>query len=327
MTPDEAQEIADVGQVLFVDFEYLIINCTLYAFFISVYIYSQTYTPFRRKDTTGWAGQLLIGLLGTAFVIVTLNTLAYGIIVSLPGGLPAQEDAADSQPLLNVWGVIEIWTGNLIYLMADTIIVWRAWAIWDNRPVHWLLSILMFANIGVNIADSVADTRAELEDLVSGVTLDWVNVALSFAVNVVATSLIAYKAWDHHKAVKGISTRNKKTPVESILLLLVESGAIFGILQVALDVNQIPESNIGQAEGVIGNFYNFTAALNPVAIFILVQTQTTYEHSMHISSHIGKASTEISIQQSTSTPAIVPEASQSENNTPRESDDSQIQEV
>lgn len=27
----------------------------------------------------------------------------------------------------------------------------------------------------------------------------------------------------------------------------------------ALDVNQIPESNIGQAEGVIGNFYNFTA--------------------------------------------------------------------
>lgn len=51
--------------------------------------------------------------------------------------------------------------------------------------------------IGVTIADAVVDTKG-LVDAVqaeNSVTLDWLSIVTNVAVNVVATLLIAYRAW------------------------------------------------------------------------------------------------------------------------------------
>ncbi|KAE9392593.1 hypothetical protein BT96DRAFT_944549 [Gymnopus androsaceus JB14] len=145
-------------------------------------------------------------------------------------------------------------------------IVWRAWAVWaENRLIKWSLLIILLVDISIGIADSAVDIKAVINinnDVnTNTVTLDWISVIFNLIVNVVGTSLIGYKAWTHHLSVRAIA-HNKKTQVETVLLLLVESGAILGVVQCSDNDN--------------------LQALNPIAVVILVQTRNTYEHSFHL---------------------------------------------
>ncbi|KAE9400045.1 hypothetical protein BT96DRAFT_975543 [Gymnopus androsaceus JB14] len=115
--------------------------------------------------------------------------------------------------------------------MADMAIVWRAWALWaENKLITWTLLIILLADIGVNIADVIVNCKAELNFNNNAVTSDWISTVLNLAVNIVATLLIAHRAWTHHQSTHGI-LRNKKAQVEAILLLMIESGAVFGVVQ------------------------------------------------------------------------------------------------
>ena len=104
----------------------------------------------------------------------------------------------------------------------------------------------------INIADLIGDAKVDF-GLSSGgnpITLDWIVIATNLAVNTMATLLIVYRAWyisisityfqvigtysksrTHHKSIRAVS-RNRKTQVEAILLLFIESGALFAAIQV-----------------------------------------------------------------------------------------------
>jgi len=109
---------------------------------------------------------------------------------------------------------------------------------------------------------------------------------MNLAVNTEATLLIVYRAWTHHKSVQSIS-RNKKSQVEAILLLFIESGALFAACQIlnivirALDVNSILNTPVNICSLFFTDLYTISAAFSPVAIVILVQTRSDYEHTHH----------------------------------------------
>jgi len=69
---------------------------------------------------------------------------------------------------------------------------------------------------------------------------------------------------------------------------MIESGAIFGVVQLAniinqaLDLHAAPHSPITNAILFLDSLYSYSAALNPVALVILIQTGNTYEHSFHL---------------------------------------------
>ncbi|KAE9402023.1 hypothetical protein BT96DRAFT_918499 [Gymnopus androsaceus JB14] len=209
-----------------------------------------------------------------------------GLVTSLPGGLMTQEMAANLE--LSVIEILDDWSANISFLIADIAIVWRAWVLWgENQLMRWMILIMLLLDIGIGIADSVSDTKATINLNNNAVTLDSLSTALNLTVNIVATLLIAYRAWTHHQSNRAIS-RNKKTQVEAILLLMVESGAIFGVVQVtyiissALDIHAAGLSPINIANSFLEALYLYSAALNPVALVILIQTGNTYEHSFHL---------------------------------------------
>ncbi|KAE9388104.1 hypothetical protein BT96DRAFT_981167 [Gymnopus androsaceus JB14] len=194
-----------------------------------------------------------------------LLLVKFGLVLSLPGGIIAQEMAANSKSL--VTDIVEVWAGALILLMADMAIIWRARAIWvENRLIKWILLIILLLDIGVNIADTIVDTKLFLNLVVNTITLDWLSIVLNLMVNVVATLLIAYRAC-------------KRTQVEAILILFVESGAIFGVIQIsniiiqALDTHTAEFSLIDHVRVIFAVLYILSAAINPVALVILVQTR------------------------------------------------------
>ncbi|KAJ3728458.1 hypothetical protein C8R42DRAFT_749220 [Lentinula raphanica] len=282
MTTEEAQQLRQAGASTF---------STLMGLYISLFAIGMHVLITKKPQT--WANQVLIGLVLTTFIttclffisdiIETLVLLKFGLIVTLPGGIATQENSASLQILYGEWATIESVADNTTYLIGDTIIAWRAWAMWSrNKIVHGILAIIVLGDIelGVNIADSIADSGLLLLS-VEDVSLDWIATLISFAVNLVATSLIAYRAWTYHNST-AFSTLRKRTQVEAILLLVVESGAIFSVLQLAsvivdaLDIHAANDSSLENATLMLTNLYRYTAALNPLALVVLVQRGITY---------------------------------------------------
>ncbi|KAE9385830.1 hypothetical protein BT96DRAFT_565732 [Gymnopus androsaceus JB14] len=295
MTPEESERIAAAGAVFFLNISVLIFMSGVFGVYILAYIVCINIVL--RKESNGWAHRGLVVLLLAGFVMMVSYTCAeigfnlllvkFSFMVPLSGGFIAQEMAANLKSIAT--SVLQQWTANFIYLIADTAIIWRAWALWaENRLIKWILSIILLLDISIAIADSAVDTQ-DIINLVptkSTETLDWLSVVLNLTVNIVATLLIAYRAWTHYQSTHAI-LRNKKTQVQTILLLMVESGAIFGVVQLAniiiqaLDIHDI-SLEINGVNFFLVDLYNFSAALNPVALVLLIQTGNTYEHSFHL---------------------------------------------
>ncbi|KAF9069394.1 hypothetical protein BDP27DRAFT_1421033 [Rhodocollybia butyracea] len=300
MTPEEVIELSDIGLDLFQNFVEIIIALIIFGIYclawcISLSIYWQNST-----STTSAKKAMICALLGT-FVLMLLFLgsqaivipvlVKYELVVTLPGGIMEQIGAANAETHSSVYDPIHDWVINIIAFIADTVIVWRAWAMWmGNRKVKWTLLLLMLANLAVSVADGFADTDPRhFNQNRSSSTLDWVNFILSFSVNMIATCLISFRAWLHHNSMKSISMITKKrTQGERILLLLVESGAIYAVLQLlciitsALSVNAPFSLPLNIPRTITLHLYITAAALNPVAIFILVHTKNTYEQSFHL---------------------------------------------
>ncbi|KAE9383429.1 hypothetical protein BT96DRAFT_929811 [Gymnopus androsaceus JB14] len=246
-----------------------------------------------RKENNGSAHKGLIALLLAGFAMMVLSiclTIAaslflvnFGLVMSLPGGLIAQIMAANLKAAVMENSLD--WSGAFLYLIADTAIVWRAWALWvEYKLIKRTLLIILLADIGVQIADAIVDTKAVTLYNNNTVTLDWLSTALNFTINVVATLLIAHRAWTHHQSTHTVF-RNKKTQVETVLLLMVESGAIFGMIQLSVIIIQaldLHSASISPIVVFLESLYLCSAALNPVALLILIHTGNTYEHSFHL---------------------------------------------
>ncbi|KAE9406870.1 hypothetical protein BT96DRAFT_971630 [Gymnopus androsaceus JB14] len=294
MTPEESEQIAAAGSVFFQNMSGMILRNGLLGVYMLVFII--TMHIILQKENTGQAHKALITVLLAGFVMVVLDTCAYiasdlflvkfGLVESLPGGLITQEMAANLKNSLTY--TLQNWSENFLYLIADTAIAWRACVLLaENRLIQWMLLIILLADIGVNIADCVVDTKAVINSNFNGLTLDWLITLCSLAVNVVATLLIAHRAWKHHQST-GAILHHKKTQVEAILALMVESGVIFGVVQTscvifgALKIHAAKFSPVDNANAFLQGLTIYSAVLNPVALVIMIQTGSTYEQSFHL---------------------------------------------
>ncbi|KAF9045866.1 hypothetical protein BDP27DRAFT_1454983 [Rhodocollybia butyracea] len=315
MTPEEVAAVSSAGLALFEEVTSDIFLSVLSGIYFLAYCIS-LYIHFRTKGNAGNAKKAMICVLLGNFVLMLMlfvsfvalvmpDFVKYKLLVTHPEGIMEQIIADDLQSHLKVYNTICSWLGNFIQLIADIVIVWRAWAVWiDNATVKWTLLLLMLADIAVCLADTAVDSTmlapmsSSSQSSSESINLDWVAVVLSLSVNMVATCSIAFRAWLHYKSMKSISIRRKKTKGERILLLLLESGAVYMLFQLlvittdALNVNAPASSTVGFVGTLATRLYISAASLNPVIIFILVQTHMTkvstlkkFLHSVNKLSH------------------------------------------
>ncbi|KAF9065750.1 hypothetical protein BDP27DRAFT_1450050 [Rhodocollybia butyracea] len=301
MTPEEVEEVTHIGQVLWGNTAQTILQSVLYGIYcsgvaLSICLYSSNKCASRAKNAStfflvGTFVLMILYIVSQSAAILTL--IKYGLVVSLPGGIMSQAAAADLQPLLRLSQLITIWSRSIVSLIADAVIAWRASGVWvGNKAAKWTLVVLMLADIAVSLVDDIADSRLELSpnSNVSNsiVALDGIVFAVALSVNMVATCLIGFRAWTYHNSMRAISIRRKKSRVEGIFLLLVESGTAYALFQIIniiireLDVKAADLSPIIYAGESVEQLNIYAAALNPVVIFILVQTQDMDEHSFWI---------------------------------------------
>ncbi|KAF9063520.1 hypothetical protein BDP27DRAFT_1426773 [Rhodocollybia butyracea] len=205
---------------------------------------------------------------------------------------------------------------TILLLVSDIIVVWRAWILLSpNRFWRSILALLTVINIILNILDCAADAlfyllmeSAQSEasfntSSLSGVSklilnysgiLDLVSISTSLLVNAVATILIGWKAWIHYKSMTEAAIY-KRSYALKVLLLFVESGAIFCAIQLVCivlfptiqgkswkgfdrsidlkfplsgpDVNAQPEKNYPSVVLI------FATAFYPITVAILIHTR------------------------------------------------------
>ncbi|KAJ3728867.1 hypothetical protein C8R42DRAFT_655181 [Lentinula raphanica] len=179
------------------------------------------------------------------------------------------------------------WPASINVPLSDCIVVWRAWILFQEEKFRRLVLVgLMVANLGVNISDCIWSTisakqQLQGEDAAAGSlrvgnTLNWLSITLSLVVNVYATVIIALKARIHRCFMSDARLR-KRTHAQSILLLLVESGAIYCATQSVYEVFMllqiyytIVDVGLDQAILVISDIFGIVAQCYPVAVIILV---------------------------------------------------------
>ncbi|KAE9403391.1 hypothetical protein BT96DRAFT_1080538 [Gymnopus androsaceus JB14] len=301
MTPVGAQQIALAGSEIFQNICVLIFMSALTGKVRSQCIRQGLLPGFydQKRENNGRAQNALIAVLLVVFFMIVLDTcqinivnlvlVKFRLVVSLPSGLVAQQMAANSKSLFIVASILQYWSENLIFLIADTTIIWRAWAIWsENRIVKATLLTLFLFDIGVNVSGVIVNTLKSINQTGSrfnAETLVWLGIVVNLVINILATSLIAYRAWVHHKSVRIATSNARKTQVVTILLLCIESGTIFGIIQVlnlvfqGLDVPSVLHSPIHDTSRLIEVLYTFSAAINPIACLLLVHTAKTHEQT------------------------------------------------
>ncbi|KAE9401936.1 hypothetical protein BT96DRAFT_937529 [Gymnopus androsaceus JB14] len=282
MTPDEQEEIFFLAQQALFNAVNVIVVTTGYGAFLlgmSIALYSLATRPAWGRAQTA----LLVCIL-VIFVCITWDVIYsggtdllefhYSFVRTLPGGILAQGDAMANH--LAAWEYLPGWPATINLLFSDGIVVWRAWILFPHDKL-WrsLLTFLMIANIGINIADCIWDDIEVTLEESSSTILDWLSSVMSLAVNIFATLLIAWKAWSHHRVLAEASI-HKRTRVENILLLLVESGAVYCAIQsiyavfILMDVYATVSFGFVKGLDAITSMSIVAAACYPVAVVVLI---------------------------------------------------------
>ncbi|KAE9389235.1 hypothetical protein BT96DRAFT_1003418 [Gymnopus androsaceus JB14] len=179
-----------------------------------------------------------------------------------------------------------LWGPTINFVIGDGLVLWRAWSIWDVRSKckrFWLGSVtilLMVGNIGIHIADASIDNIG-LVSLSSGAALlDWLSLVVSLIVNIFATFLIGLKAWHLSQEFKNIHHPTGYFQIKKILLILVESGLVFCLIQVLFAVFNgvdVGNENLLSATSLVYSMIiavaNGCAALYPVALIIIIHME------------------------------------------------------
>ncbi|KAF8054991.1 hypothetical protein FPV67DRAFT_1459468 [Lyophyllum atratum] len=132
---------------------------------------------------------------------------------------------------------ITVWTRQVLQIVGDMIVVWRAWALCiDHRWAILFPFALLFGTCASSFAFLALTSTL---DGYNAYIFDGERVAaalykaansLSLATNVFSTLLIAYILWSQHKHWN-IIMGGSWSRAQTILLMIIESGAIYGACQ------------------------------------------------------------------------------------------------
>ncbi|KAJ4474820.1 hypothetical protein J3R30DRAFT_613941 [Lentinula aciculospora] len=129
------------------------------------------------------------------------------------------------------------------FFLSDLIIVWRAWSIFQERTITFQIVLIscIFLSFGAVVTDTVLVVEAS-SNLKEPFELNYAVVRLVLPLtllftNIVATSLIASRAWMFHQAVKQADQSRRVKNVTQILRLLVESGCLYCLLWIVVVID------------------------------------------------------------------------------------------
>ncbi|KIK51271.1 hypothetical protein GYMLUDRAFT_50682 [Collybiopsis luxurians FD-317 M1] len=286
MTPDDAALITTYGSFLFSSTISCIVQFTGYGLVILGIFFA---ISSRQSISEERPKRILFVYLTVVYICSTWSVIYYGGFTLtrarytfarvVKGGIAEQVQISNQKGM--IWDTISPWPATINLLLSDLIVTWRAWVLFQEiKLLKLLLAFLMVANIGINLADCIWEELEINIAFLNSAILDWLSLGISLFVNLFSTSLITWRAWDHYRIMARASI-HRRSPVQNVLLLLIESGAIFCAVQLAdlplTVLNTNPEVTFPTQLA----FYTMNAitvvaeTLYPVAVIILIHRNSS----------------------------------------------------
>ncbi|KAF8959835.1 hypothetical protein BDZ97DRAFT_1922629 [Flammula alnicola] len=150
-------------------------------------------------------------------------------------------------------------------IISDAIVIWRAWSLFPGQ--RWVMIVPVSLLLGSFVMWIVVVERANNPNASPTIVGFMAYLSLSLATNLITTFLIGWKLWTHRKFLIGdLGLGPRKSPVQKIFLILVESGLIFALFQPAA-IN---------AENVLNVAFLMLSAFYPSIVVLLVHTHRSY---------------------------------------------------
>ncbi|KAJ7575362.1 hypothetical protein C8J56DRAFT_901252 [Mycena floridula] len=234
------------------------------------------YLLLKQNKTTGtWALCALLTvilLITTAYFCLDVAIcfkLMIGALIKNPE-LELLERLEIANTSVNQMMVAQSWlNGNansLLLIFGDSIVVWRAWAIWhDHRTVIILPGFTLLAAFVASLQ-------------IAGATM-------SIVTNLMATILIGLKTYQHWKFMKdtigpGLSAAGK------VLMFLTESGTVYIAFQIInICLTTTVDNTLGTALDIASRIWsiivNIISAIYPGLVILIVTNQHSISHITH----------------------------------------------
>ncbi|KAJ7575311.1 hypothetical protein C8J56DRAFT_1063558 [Mycena floridula] len=246
------------------------------------------------KTTATWA---LCALLAVIFLITTASfcldvaiclKLMIGALIENPELklLERLEIAIASIAQINL---AYVWlngnSNSLLLIFGDSIVVWRAWAIWhDHRTVIILPGLTLLATFALVLAQNILQTITSVDPAFAhgkAANLLIAGATMSIVTNLIAIILIGLKTYQHWKFMKdtigpGCSAAGK------VLMFLTESGIVyigFQIINICLSViNTTQGTALFIATRIWNNIMIIVSAIYPSLVILIVTNQHSISH-------------------------------------------------
>ncbi|KAF8919240.1 hypothetical protein CPB85DRAFT_1278177 [Mucidula mucida] len=183
--------------------------------------------------------------------------------------------------------IAAVWPVMVNFMISDIIVVWRAWVLYPNRmAIRAILAVVTLADAFLWFySQGLVSTHAnEPNSPTTDQQISTASTFMSLGANVVGTVCIAAKAFAHQRSVKA-AWRNegsaRRGDVSRILFVLVETGAIFAVVQlldgITGQVDLVALTPLDLATDVIGKAAIYLAAILPTATVIIVRSHQSVE--------------------------------------------------
>ncbi|THU90225.1 hypothetical protein K435DRAFT_968784 [Dendrothele bispora CBS 962.96] len=292
LSPEDNLVLSHVGTVSINNF--IANTCQMFSYGIFVLLFSFSLNYLLRKRLHSKAQKILFAL--TLFLFLTYTSFIAITIAEFVISVREVLQSNDDMPLaprllisnLRVVPLVKYvnWSQTLNVLCGDSVVVWRSWAIWngDNIFVNTSLIITMLANTIVNIYSAAIYEPLEQPSATDN-AMSVSAVFLSFGVNLLATCLIYLKAWMHRRTKKAAFSEEKhvrRSDVDRVLLLIIESGAVYCLVQLIYPIlnttalytpDLAPDGALATAINVFGPIYSGITVIYPMAVIILIHSR------------------------------------------------------
>ncbi|KAE9388935.1 hypothetical protein BT96DRAFT_416412 [Gymnopus androsaceus JB14] len=194
-----------------------------------------TYTLIKQGIITSRPRQVLLVVSTLMYIVACASELVYLLKFTSSIQNLGQPLVSSAFVKPNAVYYCDVVFDRIIWILSDGVVCWRAWVLYPfNKTVRGILALCMLGSITALLTTAILQVELVLNTRgTNGLTVSNLSyyVPLLFT-NIVATVLVGYKFWRYRREIKVhiiSSSRKQTTPVESIFILLTESGVLYCI--------------------------------------------------------------------------------------------------
>ncbi|KAL1667808.1 hypothetical protein GGF50DRAFT_47788 [Schizophyllum commune] len=226
-----------------------------------------------RRRRSRWTLAVILTLLLFSLIELVGHLVYY--LIQFPAGFGTSVD--DISDILNRLVILNVVAERVNYVLSDAIVIWRAWVLWsDSFVAKGVLLVCMCGSLVGAIINIVWTVRPDTAFQTAKPRALAITIPFLFT-NVVAITLVGRRAWraisfeTYRRSIKQRLGLSRRTQIENILFLLLESGSLYCLVWVVYLVSEFTAgADTFNPVRIVGTVVHNISGIYPTIVILAV---------------------------------------------------------